>query len=304
MRVEDHSKLDLNLLVAFDAVMAERSVKQAAVRLGMNAPAVSQALGRLKDALGAELFIRAGHGLQPTPRALQMWPGVRSALGLIKDATRHGECFDLATVNSTILLDLPAGTDALITPQLAQRVAKAPGLQFRVSSARAIHVLNDLHYGTSWLAFDYRPVTAECYHCELLTEQELRLVARKGHPALATGLTRELYQTLPQVAVAAVRTTSVLPVNERLEEIGMTRVVKFTVPGLLSMLQMVAAGEVVASLPLCTAKLCQQWADIEIHDLPFAIGKVQFFMVWHERFDADPAHTWLRDNIREICAEL
>jgi DNA-binding transcriptional LysR family regulator len=301
---EGEGKLDLNLLVVFDAVMAENSVKLAAKRLGMKSPAVSQSIGRLEACVGAELFIRSGHGLKPTPRAIKMWPGVRSAVALIRKTVIDRDVFDPATATSTFLLDLPNGTDALITPKLAARTVNAPGLQFRVSSARAVNVLNDLRYGESWLAFDYNQVIADSYRCEPLIEQELVLVVRKGHPALANGLTKLLYQTLPQVAVAAVRTSSILPVNERLEAVGMTRIVKFTVPGLLSLLQMVASGDVVASLPRCTAQLCQKWADIEIHALPFELGKVQFFMVWHERFDADTGHGWLRQTMREICAEL
>jgi DNA-binding transcriptional LysR family regulator len=304
MANEGEGKLDLNLLVVFDAVMAEGSVKQAAKRLGMKSPAVSQAIGRLKDRVGAELFVRVGHGVKPTPRATKMWIGVRAALGHVTSAVSDDAAFDPLTESCTILLDMPAGTDALITPKLAARVANAPGLLFRISSSRAINVLNDLRFGESWLAFDYRQLNDPGFHCEQLTEQKLVLIARKAHPALKAGLTTELYQTLPQVAVAAVRTTTILPVNERLKEVGLTRIVKFTVPGLLSMLEMVASLDVVASLPLCTAHLCQQWADVEIHELPFDLGKVQFFMVWNERFDADASHSWLRQNVREICAEL
>lgn len=297
-------RLDLNLLTIFDAVMAENSVKQAAARLNMNAPAVSQALGRLREAIGAELFIRAGHGLRPTPRAIQMWPGVRNALGLIKSVVSDSGAFDPMTAKSTVLLDLPPGTDALVTPKLAMRVANAPGLQFRISSARAINVLNDLRFGDSWIACDYRPVIEPGYRCEQVTEQDLVLVTRSQHPALVHGLTAELYQSLPQVVVAAVRVPTVLPVNERLEALGMKRVIRFTVPGLLSMLQMLATLDLVATLPLCTARYMQTWADVQVYELPFDLPKVQFYMVWHERFDTDPAHMWVRRNIAEICAEL
>ena len=297
-------KLDLNLLIVFDAVMAEGSAKQAAVRLGMNPPAVSQSLGRLRDAMGRDLFIRVGHGLRPTPYALNIWSGVRTALGLIKSSVAPEKAFDPAIETRTFMLDFPSGTDALITPELAARIATAKGLQFRISNARAFNVLNDLRFGDSWIAMDYRPITEPGYRCEMLTEQELVVVARKNFPALAKGLTRELYQELPQVAVATVRSTSVLPVNERLDAVGMTRIVKYAVPGLLSAVQMLAKLDVISSLPICTAKLCQEWGDLAIHKLPFEITKVPFYMVWHERFDSDAGHIWLRENIRDICSKL
>lgn len=296
--------LDLNLLIVFDAVMAEGSVKKAAERLGMNPPAVSQALGRLREAVDAELFIRSGHGLKPTPRATQMWSGVHNALGLIKSSVAGDATFDPQTERRTINLDVPAGADALIVPRLAQRTMNAPGLDFRVSSARAFNVLNDLRFGESWLAFDYRPITEPGYRCEMVTEQEIALMARRGHPALLGGLTRELYQSLPQVAVAAVRSTSMLPVTERLHAVGLTRIVKYTVPGLLGTVSIVANSDLVSSLPMCTLTHCQRFADIEIHQLPFKVAPMAFYMIWHERFEDDAGHTWLRQLLREICDEL
>ena len=297
-------KLDLNLLVVFDAVMAEGSVKNAAVRLGMNAPAVSQSLGRLRDFMGEDLFIRVGHGMRPTPYAAGIWSGVRTGLGLIKSSVFNDKPFDPVTENRVFVLDFPSGTDALITPILAARTVNAPGLQFRISNARAFNVLNDLRFGDSWIAMDYRPITEPGYRCEVLTEQQLVVVARHDHPSLINGLTLDLYQELPQIALAAVRTTSVLPVNERLEKIGVRRTVKFSVPGLLSLLRMVSTLDVVASLPRCTALHCQEWANLTIHELPFKMEPVPVYMVWHERFDSESGHIWLRDNIRDICSKL
>ena len=296
--------LDLNLLIVFDAVMAERSVKRAAQRLGMKAPAVSQSLGRLREAVGADLFLRTGAGMKPTPRALSMWNGVRAAMALIKSSVSGVDRFEPRTETRTITLDLPSAADALIVPRLAARVADAPGLDFHISSARAFNVLNDLRFGESWLALDYRPINEPGYRCEVVSEQEIVLIAKKGHPRLEGGLTTELYQTLPQVALASVRTTSVLPVTERLQNVGLSRIVKFSVPGLLSAVRIVVEQGFVASLPLCTAEFCRSLAEIEIHKLPFDVGKMLIYMVWHERFEGDAGHLWLRRTVREICAEF
>lgn len=295
---------DLNLLAIFDAVMAEGSVTRAAKRLDMNPPAVSQSIRRLRVLIGDELFVRTGNGVKPTPKAQGMWEDVRQGLKLIKAAVDGDREFDPATATQVIHIDLPSGADALIVPRLADRIAAAPGLQVRVASARAFNVLNDLRFGDSWLALDYRPIQEPGYRCDQLAEQEIVVIARKGHPALRGGLTSELYQTLPQVAVASLRTTSVLPVTERLEAAGATRVVKFTVPGLVSASHVVAEHGLLASLPRCTAELCCTLADLEIHPMPIRVDKMRFFAVWHERFLADPAHTWLRQTLHEICGAL
>lgn len=298
------AKLDLNLLVVFDAVMAEGSVKHAAVRLDMNPPAVSQSLSRLREAVGVELFIRAGQGLKPTPRARQMWERVHSALGLIKTSVAGDGPFDPTLDTRNIMIDLPSGGDELIMPRLAERIPEASGLQFRISNARAFNVLNDLRFGDSWLAFDYRQVTEPGYRCEMVTEQRIALMARRGHPALAKGLDKALYQKLPQVAVASVRSSTVLPVTELLQARGMKRFVRFTVPSLMTVVGLVAKSDLVASLPVCSIKHCQHFADFEVFALPFDLPKIPFFMIWHERFDEEAGHAWLRQMLREICAEL
>jgi DNA-binding transcriptional LysR family regulator len=305
MHTELLSRLDLNLLIVFDAVMAEGSVLAAGRRLGMKSPAVSQALGRMRQALGHELFTRSSHGLRPTPFATSLWPGVRQALDLIRTSLTDGQPFNPTTAKRTFLLDFPSGTDALITPKLAARVANAPGLQFRISNARAFNVMNDLRFGDSWVALDYRPITEPGFRCELLTEQPLVVISKLNHPALAPeGLTTRLFQDLPQVAVGAVRSTAVLPVNERLAALGMTRNVQFLVPGLLSLLQMVAQHDVIATLPHCTALLCRAWGEVEIHPFPFKISDVSMYLVWHDHFDADPGHIWLRETVRDIFQQL
>jgi DNA-binding transcriptional LysR family regulator len=304
MSKDSDSKVDLNLLVVFDAVMAEGSVKDAAARLRMKSPAVSQALTRLKEAVGAELFIRIGHGLKPTQRAVDMWGGVRTALGLIKKSVAGDGTFNPVNEQRIFNIDLPTGTDSLVTHKLAQRIAGASGLRFLISNNRAINVLNDLRFGESALAFDYRPIIEAGYRCELVTEQDIVMIARKGHPELKKGLTRALYETLPHVAIASVRSMTELPVNERLSEIGMTRNVRYSVPGMISTLRLVNKFDCVVSVPRCTATLCTEWAEIEIYKLPFEIARMTLYMVWHERSDADASHIWLRQTFREICAEL
>lgn len=298
------SRIDLNLLVVFDAVMAEGSVKRAAQRLEMKSPAVSQALSRLREAIGEELFIRARHGLRPTPRACQIWQGVRSALALIGNSVSGNGPFDPASEARAFVIDLPAGADTLIIPQLRRRLSGAPGLDFRVSLARAFNVLNDLRFGECWLALDFRPIAEPGYRCQKVTEQTIAMISRPGHPALTGGLTPELYQSLAHVALASARTTSVLPVNEMLEAVGYSRSVRYTVPSLLTIIDMVSTSDLVATLPRCTITYAEKYAKFDVFEIPFDVGAMPFYLIWHDRFDVDTAHIWLRQMIAAICADL
>jgi DNA-binding transcriptional LysR family regulator len=124
--------LDLNLLRVFDEVMAERNLTRAATTLSMTQPAVSNALRRLRDALHDELLVRVGYGVQPTPRALELWPAVRSALDGLRSAVQADGGFDAAASRETFVMAMADATAASLIPPLVRRLqAEAPGVSLR-----------------------------------------------------------------------------------------------------------------------------------------------------------------------------
>ena len=124
--------LDLNLLRVFDEVMAERSLTRAAHKLSITQPAVSNAMRRLRDALGDELVVRSGQGVEPTPRGLALWPPVREALAHLQESLAPGH-FDPATAESTFVLAMADATAATLVPDLVQIIEReAPGISIRV----------------------------------------------------------------------------------------------------------------------------------------------------------------------------
>ncbi|MEI6547483.1 MAG: LysR family transcriptional regulator, partial [Burkholderiales bacterium] len=125
--------LDLNLLRVFDQVMAERNLTRAAANLAMTQPAVSNALRRLRDSLHDELLVRSGYGVQPTPRALELWPAVRAALESLRTAVQSGAEFDPGASRDTFVLAMADATAALLIPPLVRELeAQAPGVSLRV----------------------------------------------------------------------------------------------------------------------------------------------------------------------------
>ena len=124
--------LDLNLLRVFDEVMAERSLTRAARNLSLTQPAVSNALRRLRDALGDELVSRDGQGMAPTPRALALWPTVRQALSQLQTSVSPSS-FEPATANTTFVLAMADATAAELMPGLVDILEQqAPGVAMRV----------------------------------------------------------------------------------------------------------------------------------------------------------------------------
>ncbi len=124
--------LDLNLLRVFDSVMTEQNLTRAANRLAMTQPAVSNALKRLRDALGDELLMRTAHGVKPTPRAEELWPAVRRALSDLEAAVAPTE-FDISKVQATFRMAMADATAAFWLPSLMRSIEReAPGVNVRM----------------------------------------------------------------------------------------------------------------------------------------------------------------------------
>src|SRR5688572_7852849 len=132
MKAPNFRTLDLNLLRVFDAVMSERNLTRAARNLAMTQPAVSNALNRLRDALGDRLVSRSGYGVEPTPRALALWPAISDALRQLEASITPGD-FVASSANNTFLLSMADATAAELMPGLVEIIERdAPGVSMRV----------------------------------------------------------------------------------------------------------------------------------------------------------------------------
>jgi DNA-binding transcriptional LysR family regulator len=304
-RADKPDKIDLNLLAVFDAIMLEGSLRGAAVRLKMNQPAVSQALTRLRKAVGDKLFERAGRGVVPTARAQEMARSIRPAMDLMRSALTGANVFEPQIENRTFLLDVPAGIDALTAPLLAQRLHEAPGLNFNIASARASRIANELRFGETHIALDYEPLATEGYRSELLFKDHFVVIGRDNHPGLVSGLSILAYQKLGHVAVSWGSGPRSSPLVQKLTAATISRNVRMTVPNLPSMLRVVADSDLLGSTWSRVASRSTREVDgLKIYPMPFEMPPVPIYMVWHESFDNDAGHSWLRDVLRDIYRGL
>lgn len=299
------NRLDLNLLAIFDTIMSERSLTKAGQRLGMTQSAVSHALARLREVTGDMLFERTGRGVRPTARAVQMAASVRQALDQLRSTLRQRPSdFCSATAERTFLLDIPAGIDMIIAPALASRTMSSPGLSFRISGGRAHAIMHELRFGETWLALDYEKAEVDGYRSELLFEDPFVIVARPGHEILDGELTRERFAAIEQVAFVWGRELGQSPLLQRLARLGIERSVKYTVPTLASVAAVVATSGLAGVLPLKVARGFGNIYAIEWRTIPFAVPPMPIYSVWHENFDNDEGHIWLRTMLKEIAEEV
>ena len=294
----------LTLIPVFDAIISEGNLSRAAERLGVTQSAVSQALARLRKLTNDPLFESHGRGVRPTPRALEIAGHARAAL-THANAAFTPRTLDIASLKRTFIIDIGGGFDALILPKLYKVLAKAaPGVRCLVSNTRGGDLLSELKYGETELALDFQPADAEGISSERLGEATPVVVARTGHPALKQGLTKSLYLQLPHAALAWTRSTVISGVALELDRLGMQTKIAMSVPTVTAVGALVASSELIATMSRYAARSLAGLYRLEQHPLPFRMPPLAFYLLWHERFDDDAGHRWLRSTISELGKEI
>ena len=299
-------KIDLNLVAVFDAIMAEGSLSLAARRLGMSQSAVSHALSRLRRLTGDPLFVRTSHGVKPTPHASGISGPLRSAVDLVQVAfTQPVPGLSKRGVDRTFVLDLPVGFDLLLIPRLmAIASAFEVGARFRVHADRASDLMTALRYGETEIALDVEPVKARGIKCRALYQDQFAVLASKGHPALTDGLRAEDYCRLGHVTLKWNREPYGSPVDDRLAKLSVHRAVIASMPTLAGCAAVVSGTQLLFTIHRRVAGALAARFDLQVHDMPVAIDPVTVYKIWHERFENDGGHRWLRNALRQTARQL
>lgn len=304
MDEQPSNRLDLNLLAIFDAIMTEGSLTKAGQRLGMTQSAVSHALARLRELTGDALFDRTGRGMRPTPAAVAMQANVSTALDLLRKSVRGpGSSFCPSSDSRVFKLDIPAGVDTILAPALLKHVTEPERLRFSISNGRARALVSELRYGQTLLALDYEPPEDEGLRFEVVFDEPLILVSRRSHPAIKTPLETAMLLELTYVGLSLSPHMASL-LSERMTAMGMQRQVGISVPTLATVPAVVACTDMVALMPKRFAQHYAQSHALDLHELAVELPAMPIYMVWHETFDHDQAHDWLREQVRTVFANL
>ncbi|CAN7736176.1 LysR family transcriptional regulator [Duganella sp. LjRoot269] len=298
--------IDLNLLVAFDALICERNVTRAGVRIGRTQPAMSAALARLRLLLKDELFVRSAAGLQPTPRALELAAPLGEALASIQRTLDFTQDFDpsRSTVRFTLgLSDHPA---FVMLPALQKRLAQlAPGITLRIKSfsARedAVSLLDagevDAAVGVPGGATPRIPTMP-------LFEERFVCVMRKGHPLAKKRMSLKGFLACQHLLVSP-EGDGVGHVDVRLAQLGHKRDIALTLPQMYAAPAIVAHSDLLATLMEGVVQASGLRGKLAVLPLPqLDLAPVPFVLHWHRRNDAHPAQRWLRDQVALACGQL
>ncbi len=297
------SALDLNLLVVLDAVLSERSVARAAKRLHVGPSAVSNALARLRAALGDPLFVRRGRGVVPTPRALQLAPILAKTLGEL-DRALHGAAFDPQREARTFTFAIADVGQLVHLPRIAARFRAAlPRATLRVVGIDSLVALGGLAGTDVDLAFGVASTAPEI-HREAMFAEPTTLVARRGHPLLRarrpSSSAAALLADVGHVAIDMVpgRGSGDDPIAAAFARAGAPRRIAMLVPSFTAAAAVVAATDLVATLPLTLLRVLGPRLGIVGVPAASPARAVTMSLSWHERTDADPAMRFFRDVVR------
>ena len=314
--------LDLNLLRVFDEVMATRNITRAAETLAMTQPSVSNALRRLREALGDDLVVRSGYGVTPTPRAIALWPSVREALAGLQ-ASISPDVFDPAVSRQSFVLAMADATAAVLMPPLIRRLeADAPYINLRLVPLTTRDPRKLLAAGELDLAIGFFPalvaslgpqdaataaVTPDSFAHTQLYSGEYVCVMRRQHP-LALGLAG---QPLTLDAYCAARhllvSFSGRPfglIDEALAAVNRKRRIVLTVNQFFTAGRVVANSDLLTVLPrhfLASTGISDEFTVV---DLPFDAPPVHVDLVWHRRTHAQAAQTWLRTMVNGVANDV
>lgn len=291
---------DFNLLITLDVLLAEGSVARAAKRLHLSPSAMSRALARLRKTLGDPLLVRAGRGLVPTPRALELREQVSQLVLGVESVLRPVEHLDLQRLARTFTLRVGDGFVENFGPALIGRIGEeAPGvrLRFVTKTDKDSAPLRDgsVDLDTGVVGADAGPEI----RTRALFQDRFVGVVREGHPLTRGAITAERYAGGRHVLVSR-RGKDRGPVDEALKAAGLARDIVTLVGGFSAALALARASDLIATVPERHSGSLR--AGLFSFPLPLDVAPIQVSMLWHPRMDADPAHRWLRACVREVCA--
>ena len=299
----DIRNIDLNLMLAFDALFEERSVSRAAARQRVSQPAMSAALAKLRDLFQDPLFIRASNEMVPTARALEIASPIHNALREIVSCLEAPAKFEPVNSPRTFRLQGTDYVEAVLLPPLMQRMLSiAPKIKIIYRPPAPTQLAADLEQGHLDMGIGYIPNPMPNLRAQLLFRDSFVFVARNDHPKISGSISLMHFADLLHIQVLP-RDSEMYatPVDDALSKVNIVRNIALWVPSFLNVLYLVSFSDMVAIMPKrIVRKFCKVLPIQEIAP-PLDLPEIEVRMFWAERSMHDSGHRWLRQVIKELC---
>ena len=293
------ARIDLNLLVALDALLTERSVTKAAARVGLGQSAMSHNLARLRQLFDDELLIRSSDGMRPTPKALALGDRVKITLSGIQALVARDEEFDPAKAERTFRIALPDSVERLIGPQLLSVCCNnAPGIRLRFYSTDERQLLDEIDADNIDVGIGIGKFPQGQVHHKrrLLATDTYLCMFNAEKVGFKPPISLEDYVRLPHV-LTSLRKGERGVVDDALEKINLSRKVVLVTPRFIGVPFLVAGAPVVTTMHAKLARMFATELNLALSPVPVDLPEVTISMLWHASYDDDPGHTWLRNTI-------
>ena len=304
MPTPDLVLLNLNLLVALDALLAARNVRQAAVRCGVTQSAMSHTLRQLRALFGDALLVRSGNHMLATPRAESLEQPLRQALRTLSAVIDGEGPFEPATATRRFTIAASDGVVATaLPPFLTLLAAEAPGVDLEVVPVNRAAAAGQLASGEVDVVIAPTPSTAAGLRSLALYQSEFAVVARADHPGIGAELDLDTYCRLSHMLVTLAGRGPGL-VDEVLANRGLSRRIALRIPYFIAAPSLLVDCDLLLTAPRQVAERLAHQLPLRVFPTPFQLPRGTISIQWHERFDTDPASRWLREALRRATSGM
>src|SRR5688572_10156200 len=288
------SRIDLNLLVAFDAIYRSRNLTAAGRGLGLSQPAMSHVLSRLRSTFKDPLFVRLPRGLHPTPLADQVAPVLVEALGMIRGSLER-KTFDAA--RSTRIFNIRMGDigEVVQLPRLIRELrACAPHVRLHTSQIPASRVRDALGDDEVDMAAGDYDLGAGCREV-LLYKTEYACVLRADHPTIGSRLTLKQFKAAEHILIKPAGPSQHGEDLERaLSKLKVASRIAVQISHFFGAAALVTSTDLIATVPARLAESMKRIAGVKVLPPPISLPTIKVSLYWHDRFHRDPGNAWLR----------
>ena len=300
MTIAPHS-VDVRLLAVFDAMCHTANVSRAAELLGLGQPAVSVALGKLRQHFGDPLFVRTSAGMAPTPFAQGLAQPVRAVLEALDVVNGHRNDFDPAHSTRTFRLCMTDISQLVLLPRLWETLrVVAPGIRTHILPL-STDTTQLLESGQADLALGFMPQLEAGFYQQLLFRQNFVCMVGRDHPRIQGELTLAQFEAEDHAVITS-SGSAPLVVDREIERQGIQRRIAMEIPNFLGAAFVVEHTDLLITIPQRLGDVLQGRGAFQVFPVPFSLPGYEVKQHWHERFHHDPGNQWLRRTIWELLA--
>lgn len=292
--------IDLNLLVVFNQLLAERRVSRVAETLGISQPAVSNSLAKLRKLFGDELFLRTPGGMAPTPFADQLAESVSYALAMIHSGINLRTSFEPATSDRAFTIGMTDIGEIYFLPALIERLRReAPGVSLSTVRDTGVNLRDEMEAGKVDLAVGLLPQLKAGFFQRRLFTQSYVCLMRHGHRLAKRRVTAAEFASAEHLVVISAGTGHG-KVDELLKRSGIERSVRLTVPHYVSVGHILQGSDLITTVPERLADRLLAPFDLVKVPHPARLPEVSINVFWHAKYHRAPANHWLRGLVFEL----